>query len=122
MHKRQRLGAHGEDLAADHLSSVGLQVVQRNWRTSLEGVRGELDIIALEGRTLAVVEVKTRTSSHAGTAVQAVGWAKRRQLRRLTTLYLADHPHPGPVRGDVVTLDWENRSGRWRIRHMRGAW
>lgn len=122
MHNRQRLGAHGEELAAQHLSSMGLQVVHRNWRTSLEDVRGELDIVALEGQTLAVVEVKTRSSSHTGMAVQAVGRAKRLQLRRLTALYLAAHPHRGPVRGDVVTLDWEDPPRRWRIRHLRGVW
>lgn len=121
MHNRQKLGAEGETAAADHLRDAGLVILDRNWRTSVEGVRGELDIIATDGGTLVVVEVKTRRSQLAGTASEAVGWDKRRRLRRLTGMYLAAHPHRGPVRGDVVALDLQP-DGTWALTHHRGAW
>jgi putative endonuclease len=87
----------------------------------VEGVRGELDLVTRDRDTLVVVEVKTRRSTLAGTASEAVGWQKRRRLRRLTGLYLAEHPHRGPVRGDVVALDLDD-DGRWAITHHRGVW
>ena len=121
MHDRQQLGAHGEALAADHLRAAGHEILHRNWRSSVEGVRGELDLVTRDRDTLVVVEVKTRRSTLAGTASEAVGWQKRRRLRRLTGLYLAEHPHRGPVRGDVVALDLAD-DGRWAITHHRGVW
>lgn len=118
MERRHALGAAGEDLAAAHLESAGMRVVARNWRAAQEDVRGELDLVALDGQTLVLVEVKTRTS---GPAVLAVGWDKRRRLRRLAGLYLAANPHHGPVRGDVVTVD-RTADGGWALAHLRGAW
>lgn len=122
MHAKQVLGAAGEDLAARHLTAQGHTVVARNWRTSVEGVRGELDLVTLDRGTLVVVEVKTRRSRLAGTASEAVGWQKRRRLRRLTGLYLAQHPHRGPVRGDVIAIDLSDDDRTWTIAHHKGAW
>ena len=44
---RQSTGRRGEDLAATYLEDIGWQVLERNWRPD-HGLRGELDIIALE--------------------------------------------------------------------------
>lgn len=124
MHQRQLLGAAGEDRAARFLTARGMEVVQRNWRTSLEGVRGELDLILRDGPVLAVVEVRTRRGEVAGTAAESVGWDKRRRLRRLAALYLQANPHHGPVRGDVVTLQVVDDvdADDTLIRHLRGVW
>jgi putative endonuclease len=125
MHDRQHLGAAGEDLAAEVLTAAGLDIRHRNWRTSVEDVRGELDIVAVDGSVLAVVEVRTRRTGRAGgTAAESVGPAKRRRLRRLAGLYLQAHPHAGPVRGDVVTVEVVDRVGEpgTRVQHLRGVW
>ena len=59
---RLRLGALGEQLAAEHLVRRGFEIVERNYRTRW----GELDIIAFDGRTLAFCEVKTRRMAAGG--------------------------------------------------------
>src|ERR1700727_927113 len=65
---RRRLGARGEQLAAEHLERLGYRIVGRNYRTRW----GELDLIAHDGRLLAFVEVKTRRASGgAGSPVEA---------------------------------------------------
>lgn len=120
MHRRQRLGAWGEGVAAAHLADAGMHVVARNWRPGTGDARGELDLVLRDGPTLVVAEVKTRSSAVAGGALAAVGWDKRRRLRRLTGLYLAAHPHRGPVRGDVVAV--EGDADGWTVVHLRGAW
>ncbi|WP_370327924.1 YraN family protein [Euzebya sp.] len=122
MHRRQRLGATGEDLAAAHLTAAGLTIRHRNWRVSSDGVRGELDLVAVDGETLVVGEVRTRSSRVAGTPAESVSWDKRRRLRRLAAAYLHAHPHHGPVRGDVVGIELPPDSGSPRIRHLRGVW
>ena len=50
---RAELGALGEQLAVDHLTALGLTVLDRNWRCRY----GELDVIVadLEARVIAFV-------------------------------------------------------------------
>ena len=72
---RAEIGALGEQLAVDHLTSLGLRVLTRNWRCRY----GELDVIAADdaARTVVFVEVKTRTSDQFG-GVSAGRDARRR--------------------------------------------
>jgi putative endonuclease len=124
MHPNQHLGRTGEDLAADHLRSLGYRLRARNWRPAGMGLRGELDLVATDGPTLVVCEVKTRRSTRAGSPSEAVTAAKRRRLRQLTLAYLQANPHVGPVRGDVVAVEVRDTANgpASAVRHLRGAW
>jgi putative endonuclease len=124
MHQRQILGAAGEQLAADTLAAAGLIIRDRNWRTSVEGVRGEIDIVAVDGTTLVLVEVRTRRTGSAGSAAESVGHTKRRRLRRLAAVYLQANPHRGPVRGDVVAITVADGvdDPLTVVDHLRGVW
>ena len=98
---RAEIGALGEQLAVEHLTSLGLEVLDRNWRCRY----GELDVIAADRqtRTVVFVEVKTRTSDRFGGVVQAVTPDKVRRLRRLAGLWLAGNNGSwAAVRIDVV--------------------
>jgi putative endonuclease len=70
--------------------------VARNWRVR----GGEIDVIATNGRVLAMCEVKTRTSERFGSGLEAVTVAKQQRLRRLGAAWLAQAHPPwrGPVR------------------------
>ena len=124
MHRRQLLGRQGEDLAVAHLRDAGYEILHRNWQATGVGLRGELDIIARHGGVLAVCEVKTRRSHRLGTPAESVGHDKRRRLRRLTGAYLQAHPHPGQVRGDVISVDVGSdvAAGDTVVAHLRGVW
>lgn len=101
MHSRQRIGAQGEELAAQWVAGRGWQVLDRNWRCS----RGELDLVALDGDVLVAVEVKTRTGTGFGHPAEAVTADKLRRLRQLTAEWLAEHElHPSAVRVDVLAV------------------
>ena len=54
--KSRETGNLGEDIAAKYLTSLGYEIVERNY--TVKG--GEIDIIATFGETLVFVEVKTR--------------------------------------------------------------
>ena len=116
---RAEIGALGEQLAVDHLTSLGLRVLARNWRCRY----GELDVIAADDATRSVVfvEVKTRTSDQFGGVAQAVTPLKVRRLRRLAGLWLAAQSRSwAAVRIDVIGV----RIGRTRtpeITHMQGV-
>ncbi len=113
------LGDYGERLACRYLLSQGCTILDRNWRCA----RGEIDIVALDGRCLVVCEVKTRSSEAFGAPFEAVTWTKRRRLRRLAGLWRDDHPDLAPggeLRIDVISI-LRPRQGRPQLEHLRGA-
>ena len=116
---RAEIGALGERLAVEHLQSLGLRVLDRNWRCRY----GELDVIAADdaARIVVFVEVKTRTSDRFGGIEQAVTPEKLRRLRRLAGLWLArQDARWSEVRIDVIGV----RIGRQpipEITHLRGV-
>lgn len=95
----RELGQHGEQLVADSLESAGWRILERNHRLP----QGEIDIIALDGRSLVFVEVKTRRTLLTGVPQASVTAAKLRRLRLLAGIYLMDNAPPHvDVRIDVI--------------------
>ena len=116
---RAELGALGEQLAVDHLTALGLRVIERNWRCRY----GELDVIAadLTAKVIVFVEVKTRTTDQFGGVAQAVTPQKVRRLRRLAGLWLASHDGSwAQVRIDVVGIRIGNRRTP-ELTHVQGV-
>ncbi|HVW81217.1 MAG TPA: YraN family protein [Mycobacteriales bacterium] len=100
MHTKDQLGINGENYAVRYLIGAGFTIVTRNWRCP----DGEIDILAADGPTLAVIEVKTRATDAFGQPYEAVNWRKSARLRRLAAQWLREHPWPGPVRFDVISI------------------
>ncbi len=114
---RGTLGQRGERLAARYLRRQGFRIVGRGVRTAL----GELDLVAVDGRTVVFVEVKTRQSAQQGHPLEAVDLAKQRRLTRLATAYLKRHRLLNcAARFDVVAITWPD-GRRPRIEHIRNA-
>jgi putative endonuclease len=112
------LGQRGEAAAARHLRRQGYTIVAQGQRTRL----GEIDLVAVDGRTLVFVEVKTRTSDQAGHPSEAVDAAKRRRLTRLALAYLQRHDLLAyPCRFDVVAVTWPDARAPPQIEHFKGA-
>ncbi len=101
------VGRHGEKLAERHLQRHGFRILARN----LHLRHAELDLVALEGRTLCFVEVRLRSDSRFGSAAESVDRRKRRRLTRAAAEVLATHPLPrhDALRFDVVTVDTSNQ-------------
>lgn len=117
MRAKDAVGRYGENVAASYLARAGWQVLDRNWR----GASGEIDIVALQGSDLVVVEVKTRRGEGFGHPAEAVTPAKLARLRRLAAQWLAEHDlHPASVRVDVVAVH-AARSGAARVEHLPGV-
>jgi len=93
------LGRAGEDRAARYLVANGYELLSRNWRCR----EGEIDIVALEGDRIVVVEVKARRSEAFGHPFEAIDPRKRRRLWRLGLAWLAAHPEH--ARGRRLRLD-----------------
>ena len=111
------LGRRGEDAAARYLRKLGYVIVARAQRDNI----GELDLVAVDGRTVVFIEVKTRTTHAAGHPADAVDEAKQRRLTRLALSYLKRHDLlECPSRFDVLAVTW-NLRGRPTIEHFKSA-
>jgi putative endonuclease len=111
------LGRRGEDAAARYLRKLGYVIIARGHRDNI----GELDLIAVDGRTLVFVEVKTRTTHDAGHPADAVDEAKQKRLTRLALAYMKRHDLlECAVRFDVVAVTWPAK-GRPIIEHFKSA-
>jgi putative endonuclease len=113
MARPQTLGELGEALAASYLRLLGCEIEAA--RVRLAGV--EVDLVARDGDTRVLVEVKVRGRADFGGAVHAVDRVKCERLRRAAAALM--QRVAGPVRIDVIAVDLEDDG--LRLRHIRSA-
>jgi putative endonuclease len=110
----RNLGEEGEALAAEYLRGEGCEILHRRYRLG----RGDIDIIARDGRTVIFVEVKTRASRAYGEPEESVTAEKVRRIRRIASAFLARHRlSECDCRIDIVGVTFER--GRPVFRHTR---
>ena len=98
---RDDLGRRGEDAAVRYLADLGYRIVGRRERV----LRGDIDIVALDGRTVVFVEVRSRSDTSHGHPAETVGSAKQRRIADLALAYIRRHRlEDCSVRIDVVAV------------------
>ncbi|MCL5127106.1 YraN family protein [Algibacter sp. L4_22] len=115
MAKHNELGKKGEQLAVDFLLKNGYDIVERNYRYQ----KSEIDIIAKKIDVLAVVEVKTRSTSDFGNPEEFV---KPKQIQRLVKAvdeYVISNSLDVEVRFDIVAIVKEGKG--FKIEHLENA-
>jgi putative endonuclease len=123
---RRTRGALGERIAARHLVDHGYEVLERNFRTRY----GELDLVAADDGCIVFCEVKTRVAAgRAGpaTGIDAIGHAKRRQLRAMAGQWLRSRPagptrpHRDRLRFDAIGVTLSPAGGLLSLEHVPDA-
>jgi putative endonuclease len=111
------MGHAAEDAATRHLEQTGYRILQRNFRAR----GGELDVVAMDGAALAIIEVRYRASDRYGGAAASVTAAKRRRIVRAARALLAITPALArlPARFDVVEVSGPAHALDCRL--IRGA-
>ena len=116
--RRQPLGRRGENAAARYLQRRGYIIVARGQR----GQVGELDLVAVQDRTVVFVEVKTRASHDAGHPADAVDQKKQERLTRVALAYLKRHDLlECKARFDVIAITWPDSKKAPLIEHIQNA-
>ena len=100
MAAHNELGKWGEDLAAEYLQEKGYEILERDWKSG----HYDLDIVAREGDTLVVVEVKTRRNRLFGDPEEAIDHKKLRSLQSAINHYIKSHPASRNVRFDIISI------------------
>jgi|AntRauTorcE11897_2_1112592.scaffolds.fasta_scaffold63745_2 putative endonuclease len=108
-------GDSGESKAVQHLKSLGLDILERNWRFG----RLEVDIIAESKTYIVIVEVKTRTSDYLGDPAMAVTIKKQKRLVKAANAYILENDLDKEVRFDVIGII-SNQNGT-DLKHIEGA-
>ena len=117
---RRTLGTEGESRAAQYLARRGYRIAARNVRAG--GV--EIDLVAIRGRLIAFVEVKTRRGTRFGGPEEAVDAAKRARLVRGAAAWLREHPdRRRRVRFDVISVRKRGagKAEQWQLDHWKAA-
>jgi putative endonuclease len=115
---RRWFGTRSERAAARFLRRLGLKILARNYRCPL----GEIDLIALDGRCVVFVEVRSTSSEDEGRAALSVDEIKQRKLTSLALSYLREKrllEHAARI--DVLTICWPARAKEPRITHYPAA-
>jgi putative endonuclease len=120
MDPRHHLGRLGERLAGEHFERLGFEILDRNYRSR----HGELDLVAFDGRTLVFCEVKTRRTTRAAVPWDALGKAKRQQVRRMGASWLAHRagrPYAADLRFDAVGITFDPAGRLLALDHLEDA-
>jgi putative endonuclease len=113
------LGAIGEEAAARYLCGLGYRIIGRGVRAG----RGELDLVAIDQRTVVIVEVKTQRSLVGGHPAERVDDRKQRLICRTALQYLKQRGWlEHRLRFDVIAIVWPHGADRPTVlQHYRHA-
>jgi putative endonuclease len=115
---KKPLGERGEDAAAHYLKRKGYRILARH----LDSRLGELDIVAIDRRTVVFVEVKTRTTTDAGHPADAIDERKQRRMTQAALAFLKSHGLLGhSARFDVIAIIWAENCRHPTIEHFENA-
>ena len=97
---RRGLGQWGEERAIRYLEARGCRVVTVNWRCAA----GEVDVVVLDGRCLAFVEVRARRGRAYGSPEESITAHKLARMAAVAQAYVYEHAWEGDWRLDVVAV------------------
>lgn len=110
---KKEQGKYGEDLACEYLVGLDYKIIERNYL--IRG--GEIDIVARDGSTTVIIEVKLRGNSEYGPAVESITNSKLRSLIKTTKFYALEKKIAGGLRIDLVAIDIKD--GKPQIEHLK---
>jgi putative endonuclease len=115
MAQHNELGNKGEQIAIDYLIKKGYTILDKNWRY----LKAEVDIIAQIENTLAVVEVKTRSSDYFGSPQDFVNPKKIQLLVTAINEYVISKDLDLEVRFDIIAI--LKMDTKEKIEHLKDA-
>ena len=119
---RRWFGRRSERFAARYLRKLGYRVLAAN----VADPAGELDLLAADGDTLVVVEVRStagNTPDQLDRTAQSVDPRKQRRISDAAVRFLTRRRLLGrvPVRFDVLVLGWPADAATPVVRHFKHA-
>jgi putative endonuclease len=115
------IGHSWENFAARQVAAAGLSILDRRYTCRL----GEIDLIAVDGKTLVFIEVRYRSHTGFGDAAASVTRHKQQRIINAARHFLMRNPDycERPIRMDVIALEASRNAGADKpdMRWIRGA-
>lgn len=115
MAEHNELGKLGEELAVEYLQKEGYEILETNWVFQ----KAEIDIIAKKAETIAVIEVKTRSSIDFGLPQDFVNPKKIQLLVKAINEYIISNDLDAEVRFDIISIQKIEKN--FKIEHLIDA-
>ena len=115
MAEHNELGKLGEELATEYLLKNGYAILGTNWVFQ----KAEIDILAQKENTLAVVEVKTRSTTDFGLPQDFVKPKKIQLLVKAVNAYVTENDLDLEVRFDIIAIS--KKGQEFVIEHLTDA-
>ncbi len=113
--RHYELGKEGEKVAKEYLITGGYRILETNWKNK----GNEIDIIARKKNVIAIVEVKSRSSTIFKQAYEAVDRNKQRIIIRVAESYIFKNRLDVEVRFDIITVVFDNQ--KHQVNHIKNA-
>ena len=110
MTDKKIIGKKAEDIACSYLQRNGLSLIERNYHCRY----GEIDLIMDDDETLVFIEVRYRSQSTFGDAIDSIDQKKQRKIVFAANHYLQNLKTLKPCRFDVIALSSDN-SPEWIV-------
>lgn len=115
MADHNNFGIQGEIIARNYLIKEGYKILEKNWRYR----KAEIDIIATKNNTLAIVEVKTRSSDYYGNPQDFINEKKIKLLVEAANEYVIKNNLDVEVRFDIIAI--LGKKENFNIEHLESA-
>lgn len=115
MAQHNELGKKGEQLAVDFLVNNNYEIIERNYRFD----KAEVDIIAQKADVLAIIEVKTRSTSDFGNPQDFVKPKQIKNLVKAVNEYVIVNELDVEVRFDIIAIVRKGKG--FEIEHLENA-
>ena len=86
-YNKRQIGTEKEKLAGAYLEKNGYEIIEYNFRCR----QGEIDIVAKDGNYLVFTEVKFRSTTRLGSALEAVNYKKQCRICKVADYYRYKH-------------------------------
>jgi putative endonuclease len=116
MAQHNDLGKEGENLAAEFLLKNSYEILDRNWTFQ----KAEIDIIAKKDQILAIIEVKTRSSTDFGLPQDFVKPKKIQLLVKAVNEYVIRKDLDVTIRFDIIAIH-KDKTQEFVIEHLEDA-
>jgi putative endonuclease len=115
---RRWFGTRSERAAARFLRKQGFRIVAQNFSCFL----GELDLVAVDGKCIVFVEVRSTGGETEARPAASVDAEKQRRLTDLAVHFLQKHRLlDKPARFDVLAMSWPEGRREPTVTHFRSA-
>ncbi len=96
----KKKGNLGEEVARKFLENKGYSILESQYRTK----HGEIDIIAIDDKTIVFIEVKYRKTNKKGSPLEAINKTKQNKIINSAYQYIIDNNVKNNIRFDAVGI------------------